>query len=145
MLLHALVLPDVGPQITGGRPIYQIDDQVNVNCTSGRSKPATDLMWFINGKEAPPAYLRYYEKQRSNDFDGLETTTLGLKFPVTVDSFNKGNMKLKVRHSDINSIRTKTLLQKSSFLFLSIFMLVFGNNRYGVLEKRWTKFGRWER
>lgn len=136
VLLHALVLPDVGPQITGGRPIYQIDDQVNVNCTSGRSKPATDLMWFINGKEAPPAYLRYYEKQRSNDFDGLETTTLGLKFPVTVDSFNKGNMKLKVRHSDKNSIRIKTLLQNSSFLFLSIFLPVFGNNRYGVLEKR---------
>lgn len=136
VLLHALVLPDVGPQITGGRPIYQIDDQVNVNCTSGRSKPPTDLMWFINGKEAPPAYLRYYEKQRSNDFDGLETTTLGLKFPVTVDSFNKGNMKLKVRHSDKNSIRIKTLLQNSSFLFLSIFLPVFGNNRYGVLEKR---------
>lgn len=97
----AVVLPEEGPQITGGRPVYQIDDQVNVNCTSGRSKPATDLMWFINGKEAPPAYLRYYEKQRSNDFDGLETTTLGLKFPVTVDSFNKGNMKLKVRPSHI--------------------------------------------
>lgn len=94
--MHVVVLPDDGPHITGGRPIYQLDDQVNVNCTSGRSKPATDLMWFINGKEAPPAYLRYYEKQRSNDFDGLETTTLGLKFPVTIDSFNKGNMKLKV-------------------------------------------------
>lgn len=106
MLLHDVVLPDEGPHITGGRPIYQIEDHVNVNCTSGRSKPATDLMWFINGKEAPPPYLRYYDIQRSNEFDGLETTTLGLKFPVTVDSFNKGNMKLKVRHTAaINKFR----------------------------------------
>jgi len=35
----------------GGRPRYQIGDTVRVNCTSGRSKPAAQLMWFINGEQ----------------------------------------------------------------------------------------------
>lgn len=43
-------LPDEGPRITGGRPRYQIGDAVRVNCTSGRSKPAALLNWFINGE-----------------------------------------------------------------------------------------------
>jgi len=44
-------LPEEGPKITGGRPRYQIGDTVRVNCTSGRSKPAAQLMWFINGEQ----------------------------------------------------------------------------------------------
>ena len=46
-----IALPKEGPQITGGRPRYQIGDTVRVNCTSGRSKPAAQLMWFINGDQ----------------------------------------------------------------------------------------------
>lgn len=42
-------LPEEGPKITGGKPRYQIGDTVRVNCTSGRSKPAAQLSWYING------------------------------------------------------------------------------------------------
>jgi len=42
-------LPSDGPRITGGRSKYHIGDHVNVNCTSGTSKPAATLQWFING------------------------------------------------------------------------------------------------
>lgn len=37
---------------TGGRARYQIGDMVRLNCTSGRSKPAAHLQWFINGEPA---------------------------------------------------------------------------------------------
>ncbi len=46
-----VALPDEGPKITGGKPRYHIGDEVNVNCTSGTSKPAANLQWFINGEQ----------------------------------------------------------------------------------------------
>lgn len=52
-------LPEEGPRITGGRPRYQIGDKVRLNCTSGRSKPAAQLSWFINGE--PVSFLIHPE------------------------------------------------------------------------------------
>lgn len=89
-----VVLPEHGPKITNGRPRYQIGDEVNVNCTSGRSKPATHLTWFINGEPADASLLKYYNVLITGR-EGLETTTLGLKFKVNRNSFRHGNMKLK--------------------------------------------------
>lgn len=51
-------LPKEGPKITGGRPRYQVGDTVRVNCTSGKSKPAAQLNWMINGETADPRILR---------------------------------------------------------------------------------------
>ncbi|XP_055297130.1 uncharacterized protein LOC129565858 isoform X2 [Sitodiplosis mosellana] len=89
-----VVLPEIGPKISGGRPRYQIGDEVNVNCTSGRSKPATHLTWFINSEPADPSLLKYYNIFITGR-EGLETTTLGLNFKVNRNSFRHGNMKLK--------------------------------------------------
>ncbi|XP_067009518.2 cell adhesion molecule 1 [Anabrus simplex] len=89
-----VALPDEGPRISGGRPRYQIGDKVRVNCTSGRSKPAAQLMWFINGEQADPKLLRGpFIVEDAND--GLETVILGLHFEVRPTHFNKGDMKLK--------------------------------------------------
>lgn len=49
--LLVLALPDEGPRIYGGKPRYQAGDVVQVNCTSGRSKPAATLSWYINGEQ----------------------------------------------------------------------------------------------
>lgn len=95
-LFICLVLPEEGPKISGGRSRYQIGDAVNVNCTSGRSKPATHLTWFINGEPANASYLRHYSTFITGR-EGLETTTLGLQFRVKANSFRHGDMKLKVR------------------------------------------------
>lgn len=54
---------------------------VNVNCTSGRSKPSTHLTWFINGEPADASLLKYYNILITGR-EGLETTTLGLNFKV---------------------------------------------------------------
>ncbi|EDW75468.2 uncharacterized protein Dwil_GK23873 [Drosophila willistoni] len=88
-------LPDQGPpKITGGRPRYQIGDVVRINCTAGRSKPAVNLSWFVNGDAAEPQKLRKYETIVSGR-EGLETSVLGLQFRVEQHHFRNGDMKLK--------------------------------------------------
>ncbi|GFG37429.1 hypothetical protein Cfor_07163, partial [Coptotermes formosanus] len=87
-------LPEEGPRITGGRPRYQIGDTVRVNCTSGRSKPAAQLMWFINGEQADIAFLRGPDIIYTGR-EGLETAILGLEFRVKPKHFRQGDMKLK--------------------------------------------------
>lgn len=89
------MLPESDPKITGGRARYQIGERVNVNCTSGRSKPAVKLTWFINGQQANHEYLKQYKTLKTGR-EGLEQTVLGLRFRVQRDHFKNGDMKLKV-------------------------------------------------
>lgn len=93
------VLPTDGPRIFGGRLFYQVGDEVNISCVCGPSKPATHLVWFVNGDEAATHFFRYSDVQI--DADGLETTSLGLKFAVQEDSFLNGLLTLKVRFLSI--------------------------------------------
>ncbi|RXG69508.1 hypothetical protein Avbf_06253, partial [Armadillidium vulgare] len=39
------------PNITGGRTRYHVGDEVHVNCSSAKSRPAASLMWYINDKQ----------------------------------------------------------------------------------------------
>lgn len=43
-------LPKEGPRISGEGYQYQIGDLLSLNCTSGRSHPASMLHWYINDK-----------------------------------------------------------------------------------------------
>ncbi|XP_046387588.1 uncharacterized protein LOC124157128 [Ischnura elegans] len=89
-----VALPEEGPRISGGRSRYQAGDTVRVNCTSGRSKPAAQLIWFINGDQANSSFLR--GPFSASDPEGLETSTLGLEFKVRPKHFRRGgDMKLK--------------------------------------------------
>jgi CD80-like C2-set immunoglobulin domain len=92
-----LVLPETDPKITGGRARYQIGDKVNVNCTSGRSKPAVKLTWFINGDQANSDFVKQYKTLKTGR-EGLEQTIVGLKFQVHRSHFQNGDMKLKVNN-----------------------------------------------
>ncbi|XP_026823126.1 uncharacterized protein LOC113561104 [Rhopalosiphum maidis] len=78
--------PDEGPRISGGQDRYKPGDTVNVNCTSGRSKPAVQLAWYINGEQVNSSYLR----GPYTDYvgrEGLMVTTLGLKFEAGMQHF----------------------------------------------------------
>lgn len=44
-------LPSQGPSIHGLRRKYRIEDMLRLNCTSGRSKPAANLTWYINSRQ----------------------------------------------------------------------------------------------
>ncbi|CAH1404997.1 unnamed protein product [Nezara viridula] len=89
-----VALPERGPQIEGGKPRYQIGDLVRVNCSSGPSKPAAQLQWYINGIMANHSNVRG-PRIRVVDREGLEETILGLEFRVDRRHFQKGDLKLK--------------------------------------------------
>ncbi|XP_059049595.1 uncharacterized protein LOC131844674 [Achroia grisella] len=88
-----VALPDHGPTITGSRLRYQIGDRVQVNCTSGKSRPATRLAWYINGEPAPSPAVLAPTHQITDD--GLEVTSLALDFKAKPKHFRKGDLKLK--------------------------------------------------
>jgi len=91
--MSVVQLPQQGPIIWGGKPRYSIGDVVDLNCTSMRSSPATNLTWSINGESAEKNQLRYYPV--TEDLDGLETSVLGLHFVVKARHFREGDLKLK--------------------------------------------------
>uniref|UniRef100_A0A182YGT9 Ig-like domain-containing protein n=1 Tax=Anopheles stephensi TaxID=30069 RepID=A0A182YGT9_ANOST len=93
--MMVVVLPDSDPAISGGNPRYQIGDYVRVNCTSGRSKPAVQLSWYINSELADPSYVRHYPRIVSLAPDHLETSILGLEFRIKPKHFRRGDLKLK--------------------------------------------------
>ncbi|KZS19236.1 uncharacterized protein LOC116928466 [Daphnia magna] len=86
-------LPQRGPVISGGKPRYSVGDQVDLNCTSMRSSPATNLTWYINGEPAERHHLQVFPIVE--DIDGLETSMLGLHFTIKTRHFRKGDLKLK--------------------------------------------------
>ncbi|XP_076310457.1 uncharacterized protein LOC143225262 [Tachypleus tridentatus] len=97
--MKVLVLPTEGPKITGGLAKYNIGDTVLVNCTSAKSKPAAILRWYINGKLAKHE-TRYFTTHHD---DGLDSSSLSLKFIVTEDHLRNGNMNLKCESSVLRS------------------------------------------
>ncbi|RWS25537.1 beat protein-like protein, partial [Leptotrombidium deliense] len=48
-----------GPIITGVRHRYSVNDLVNATCTSRRSKPGAELMWFVNDVQVRIQYTRF--------------------------------------------------------------------------------------
>ncbi|KYM75399.1 hypothetical protein ALC53_14095 [Atta colombica] len=118
--MTVVVLPNEGPQITGGRSKYQVGDVVHMNCTSAPSKPPALLSWFINDEpfflsaKCHDAFKNSLDTDRCknasrfqvntdyligpnvvNEGNGLETARLGLKFRVANKHFRRGDMKLK--------------------------------------------------
>ncbi|KAI8043358.1 hypothetical protein M5D96_004687, partial [Drosophila gunungcola] len=91
-------------EVSGEAPSFQtvtehgdmivVGDYVKVNCTAGRSKPAVNLSWQVNGEPADLQKLRKYNTIVSGR-DGLETSVLGLQFRVEQKHFRNGDMKLK--------------------------------------------------
>lgn len=83
---------------------------MRLNCTSGRSKPAAHLAWFINGDPADSSLTRHYDTLVTGR-EGLETTVLGLEFRVRQRHFKKGDMKLKVCKINKPLTKCKLILQ----------------------------------
>lgn len=92
--LKVMVLPTEGPSITGGPSKYNVGDTVAINCTSAKSKPAATLRWFINDNLIG---LGEYETEYATTLheDGLETSSLSLRFVAKDKHFVEGAMRLK--------------------------------------------------
>ncbi|GJQ74388.1 hypothetical protein Trydic_g21262 [Trypoxylus dichotomus] len=93
--MEIVYLPKEDPQITGvEREYYQIGEMVNLNCTSGKSHPASTLHWYVNGEQisAPGTVIHYPPIQYRH---GLASNILGLRFVPTPKHFIGGSMKIK--------------------------------------------------
>ncbi|XP_031356559.1 uncharacterized protein LOC116180616 isoform X2 [Photinus pyralis] len=80
--MEVVYLPKEDPIITGVELQYQIGDEINLNCTSGKSHPAPVLHWYIN-------------EQQVQHRHGLMSVTLGLRFSLSSRHFLGGSMKVK--------------------------------------------------
>ncbi|KAJ9591675.1 hypothetical protein L9F63_001762, partial [Diploptera punctata] len=47
--MTVMAYPSEDPMIEGVLSTYSLGDYISANCTSGKSKPAANLTWHING------------------------------------------------------------------------------------------------
>lgn len=92
--LEVVSFPEEDPQISGVEMQYQIGEEINLNCTSGKSYPASVLHWYINEQQVPKskALIRYSVIEHEH---GLVSTLLGLRFKLTERHFLGGSMRVK--------------------------------------------------
>ncbi|KAL3275564.1 hypothetical protein HHI36_020320 [Cryptolaemus montrouzieri] len=92
--MEVVSLPQEDPVITGVEIQYQIGDEINLNCTSGRSYPASILHWYINEQQVvtPSSLIRYPHTHHKH---GLISVTLGLRFTLSSRHFLGGSMRVK--------------------------------------------------
>ncbi|XP_034113089.1 uncharacterized protein LOC117573791 [Drosophila albomicans] len=92
--MDIVFLPRDGPHIRGQQYQYQIGEYLSLNCTSGKSHPASHLQWFVN--EQPILDEHFLHKY--NDIvhkHGLITSTLGLQLELEPRHFHDGDMRVK--------------------------------------------------
>ncbi|XP_066594776.1 cell adhesion molecule 1-like [Prorops nasuta] len=74
--MEVIALPHEGPTIVGEEKVYASGDVLALNCTSGKSHPASRLKWFINGVEVKP------ETEMTFEHHGLYWTISGLRLEL---------------------------------------------------------------
>ena len=82
--LSVIALPGSPPIISGLRKIYQLNQLVTANCTSGSSFPAPALSWLVNKKKASTNHLINYPIIQHKS--GLQTAVLGIQFLLSKPS-----------------------------------------------------------
>uniref|UniRef100_A0A182PWE8 Ig-like domain-containing protein n=1 Tax=Anopheles epiroticus TaxID=199890 RepID=A0A182PWE8_9DIPT len=93
--LDVIYLPKDGPHISdGGRQSFQNGETMELNCTSGRSYPATTLQWFLNEQLVtdPNNVIPYPPVQTPH---GLIITSLGLSMVVNHRHYIDGTIRIK--------------------------------------------------
>ncbi|XP_044734920.1 uncharacterized protein LOC123297355 [Chrysoperla carnea] len=92
--MQVVYLPKDDPMISGEQLQYQIGDEMSLNCTSGKSYPASVLHWYINDQkvESPLQLVKYPPQVHPH---GLMTSWLGLHFIVGAHHFMDGSMKVR--------------------------------------------------
>ncbi|XP_049799213.1 uncharacterized protein LOC126234552 [Schistocerca nitens] len=93
--MDVVALPKDGPHIYGEERLYQVGDEISLNCTSGKSHPASELKWFINDQQVPDDDPRLEVFPDERDAHGLVSSSLGLRFAVSGAHFVSGSMKLR--------------------------------------------------
>ncbi|XP_052865970.1 uncharacterized protein LOC128272237 [Anopheles cruzii] len=93
--MDVIYVPKDGPHISDGeRKSYQIGETMELNCTSGRSYPASTLQWYLNDLlVTDPNNVIHYPPVHNQH--GLITTFLGLSMVVNHRHYIDGTMRIK--------------------------------------------------
>ncbi|XP_011153049.1 uncharacterized protein LOC105191385 [Harpegnathos saltator] len=92
--MNVVELPSQMPSIQGLKRKYRVDDPLRLNCTSGRSKPAANLTWYINDRQPLTSHVRKYSPLDTNESE-WQVSQIGLQFLVTHDHFMSGKLKIR--------------------------------------------------
>ncbi|XP_068229239.1 cell adhesion molecule 3-like isoform X2 [Palaemon carinicauda] len=92
--MNIVDLPDTKPQIRGAEINYQLHEEVSLNCTSPRSQPPATLTFYVNDEQAEPSWLLPYQVIEEYG-TGLETSVLGLRFPLKPRLLRRGAVIVK--------------------------------------------------
>ncbi|XP_054009199.1 uncharacterized protein LOC128892681 isoform X1 [Hylaeus anthracinus] len=74
---------------------------LRLNCTSGRSKPAANLTWYINGRQPLESHVRTYSPLDTNESE-WQISQIGLQFLLTHEHFTLGKLKIRCSASIYN-------------------------------------------
>uniref|UniRef100_A0A8D8GNX4 (northern house mosquito) hypothetical protein n=2 Tax=Culex pipiens TaxID=7175 RepID=A0A8D8GNX4_CULPI len=93
--MDVIYVPREGPHINGSeRRSYHIGETIELNCTSGRSYPASTLQWHLNDQPVTdPASIVQYPRVVNQH--GLITSYLGLSMVVQPQHYIDGLMRIK--------------------------------------------------
>ncbi|XP_058825795.1 uncharacterized protein LOC131685832 [Topomyia yanbarensis] len=93
--MDVIYVPKDGPHINGSeRRSYHIGERMDLNCTSGRSYPASTLQWYLNDQLVvdPGSIVNY---PRLVNQHGLLVSFLGLSMMVQPEHYIDGLMRIK--------------------------------------------------
>ncbi|XP_065076033.1 uncharacterized protein LOC135699668 [Ochlerotatus camptorhynchus] len=94
--MDVIFIPKDGPHISsdGDRQSYHMGETLELNCTSGRSYPASTLQWYINEKLVTEPSMLVPFPRFQNQY-GLITSYLGLSVVVGPHYYFNGVMRIK--------------------------------------------------
>ncbi|OXU25951.1 hypothetical protein TSAR_001729 [Trichomalopsis sarcophagae] len=108
-------LPSHRPSISGLRSKYRVNDTLKLNCSLKYSKPAANLTWYINNKQASISFITY---STANHSEGILALSC-LIFPITPDSFFNSSIKIRCSASiyDIYWQSTEVSAEEDKFKY----------------------------
>ncbi|XP_018341810.1 PREDICTED: uncharacterized protein LOC108748265 isoform X2 [Trachymyrmex septentrionalis] len=88
--------PKTGPAIRTEKERIAVGEMLRANCTSGKSRPAPDVTWKLNGEAIPKDSGLYKIRHFQTSHDNVtQSITSLIEFRVTNSMFRKGYLHLR--------------------------------------------------
>ncbi|XP_053596705.1 uncharacterized protein LOC103574415 isoform X2 [Microplitis demolitor] len=100
--MEVVVMPAIGPAITGQEKSYASGDILSLNCTSSKSYPPAEIKWFINEVEVEADSTRTISHR-----DQLVTTISSLRLELGPHHLSSGKSSIKCRSTVRTSSRAR--------------------------------------
>lgn len=95
--MHVVETEERKPTMSNVRSKYVVGERLQATCTSGGSRPAANLTWFLNGEKIKAANIIIFERSK------MKVTESTLNYSITTHSFHNGKLRLKCSASIHNT------------------------------------------